>query len=286
MIIGYLLLIGGIGHVAAGLLAPATALTAVGGLWCLAGIANIALSRRARAKAPTGTSSGRIGADDLADPVARARMYRGTDGALGRGLLALACAAVAVGVGVWAPGFDSATSPWRIAMIIAGAFVGFLCLFGLLVYAASGVERSAVIPATVAILGMKETALHNGDSLPYIRFVLGVYGEGLPYYEATVQQPVPVLAVPRLAVGAQFPAMVAGPGKPNNVIVDWLKPIATPAAQATAAANTPAGVAFPPAGPAANDPAARLRELDSLQQQGLISADEYQAQRGRILDGI
>jgi len=284
MIIGYVLLIGGIGLLAAGLLLPVTALAAVGGLWCLAGIANTALSRRARSRAggSAGTSE-RISADDLVDPAARARMYRSTDGAPARGLIALACAGVAIGAGVWGPGFDSAADPWRITMIVSGAVVGFLCLIGLLVYASSGVERSAVIPATVEILGIKETPLHGGGSLPYIRFVLGVYGEGLPYYEATVQQPIPVLAVPKLAVGAQFSAMVAGPAKPNNVIVDWLRPIASPAAQPADAAQTPAST---PAHSPANEPATRLRELDSLQQQGLISADEYRAQRGRILDGI
>ncbi len=284
MIIGYVLFIGGIGLLAAGLLVPVTALAAVGGLWCLAGIANIALSRWARSRANrTAGPAVPINADDLTDPAVRARMYRGTDGALGRGLIALACGGVAIGAGIWGPGTDSAAEPVRITMIVSGAVVGVLCLIGLLVYASSGVERSAVIPAAVEILGIKETPLHGGGSLPYIRFVLGVYGEGLPYYEATVQQPIPALAVPKLAVGAQFSAMVAGPAKPNNVIVDWLRPIASPAAQRADAAQA---LASTPAHSPANEPATRLRELDSLQQQGLISADEYRAQRGRILDGI
>jgi len=285
MIIGYVLLIGGIGLLVAGLLLPVTALAAVGGLWCLAGIANIALSRRARSRAgeSAGTSE-RISADDLVDPAVRARMYRGTDGAPARGLIALACAGVAIGIGVWGPSLDSAAEPWRITMIVSGAVVGFLCLIGLLVYVSSGVERSAVIPATVEILGMKETALRSSGSLPYIRFVLGVYGQGLPYYEATVQQPVPLLTVPKLAVGAQFSAMVAGPAKPNNVVVDWMKPIATSPAQPAASAAEPTAATAAP--PAPGDPATRLRELDSLQQQGLISAAEYQERRGRILDGI
>lgn len=289
MIIGYLLLLGGIGQLAAGLLTEVPALTVVGGVWSLAGIVNIASSHlaRSRAQARTGTASS-INSDDLTDPIARARRYRSTGGAPGRGILALACAAAAIGVGVWAPGFDSATSitalPWRIPMIVAGAILGFLCLVGLLVYASASRMRSAVIPATVAILGMKETALHDSSQLPYIRFVLGVYGEGLPYYEATVQQPVPFLSIPKLAVGAQFSAMVAGPAKPDNVIVDWREPITSaPIRPATAAVS---GSAVPAAAPAAGDPAARLRELDSLQQQGLISPDEFQQQRSRILDGI
>jgi hypothetical protein len=286
MIIGYALLIGGIGLLGSGLLLAVFALTTVGAAWTLVGIANVAMSRRARSE--SGAIPGayvRIDADDLADPAVRARRSRGTTGALGRGLTALACAGVALGTGIWAPGFDSATEPWRIAMIVAGAVVFFLCLLGLLVYAASSRTRSAAFPATVEVLAMKETPLHDSGRLPYIRFVLGVYGEGLPYYEATIQQPVPALTLSKLAVGAQFSAMVAGPEKSGNVIVDWREPIASPAVQPAATRADPAAAATP-AHRSASDSAARLRELDSLQQQGLISADEYQTQRGRILDEI
>jgi hypothetical protein len=199
--------------------------------------------------------------------------------------MALACAGGAIATGIWAPGFDSATEPGRIAMIVAGAAVYFLCLLGLLVHASSSRMRSAVFPATVEILGMKETPLHDSGRLPYIRFVLAVYAEGLPYYEATVQQPVPALTLAKLAVGAQFSAMVAGPEKSDNVIVDWREPIAPPAVQ-PAATRADTAAESTPAHPSGSDPARRLRELDSLQQQGLISADEYLTQRGRILDSI
>lgn len=50
------------------------------------------------------------------------------------------------------------------------------------------------------------------------------------------------------------------------------------------------GVAVSPAhediGTRASDPGARLRELEELRAEGLISEDEYTAQRQKIIDGI
>lgn len=300
MIIGFLLLTGGAWQLVAGVLLPVTSLTAVGAAWTLAGIANIAMSRRARSRARgdgvlTGghgvvRTGGSVTADDLADPFARARLYRSTDGALTRGLIAIGCAAVAVGVGIWSVanrGIPGALAFWPIAMIVTGAVIGFLSLLGLLVYATSSVERSAIHPATVVILDMGQAALHASDRQPYVRFVLDVYPQGLPRYEATVQTPVPVLAVPKLVVGAQFPARVAGPDKPDAVIVDWNSPLAPPEPRRAPAA--PMFTGMPAAATplqTADDLATRLHELEALSAQGLISADEYQTQRTRILDSI
>lgn len=295
MIIGYLLLIGGAWQLIAGVLLPVTTLTAVGAAWALAGIVNIAMSHRARNRARdsgalTGGYSpaptdGPIPASDLTDPFARASRYRNADGALARGLIALACAAAAVGIGTWNIANQSlagALAPWPIAMVVTGAVIGLLCLVGLLAYATSGVERSATHPATVVILDVRQTALHTSDGLPYVRFVLDVYAQGLPRYEATIQTRVPVLAVAKLAVGAQFPARVAGPDKPHAVIVDWNAPLAPPESPQRPAASMPTEAPLPAAG----DLAARLNKLDALSAQGAISADEYRMQRARILDSI
>lgn len=277
MLLSYLLLIGGAAMAALGYAASATVITAVGGTWLVVSIVFWSLARRRRAAA--------IGPEDMANPAARARIRQVAGrGPAVRGLITLALAGGAVTTGILRLIERLLPDAAAIVPIIAGFLVGLLALMGLLMYAFSGAERSAVYPATVVILGYKDTTLSNGQQ-PYVRFVLDVYPQGLPRYEATVQTPVPALAVPKLAVGARFSAQVAGPGKPNTVLIDWSSATAGPAAP-----GQPAGPGGPPppaprpAAPA--DPAARLRELDTLHAQGLVTDTEYQAQRTRILDSL
>jgi len=248
-----------------------------------------------------------VRAEDMANPAARARLYRGVRGQLARGLIALTCAIVAVGVGIFYPFTHSGA---RIVPLICGGIVGILTLLGLLLYGASSVERSAVLPATVVILGYKQLPLRSGNGQPYVRLVLDVYPEGGSRYESTVQTIVPELAVPHLRVGAQFRAQVAGPEKPSAVLVDFSTAIEAGAAPVrSATARELAGVAGPdmtepaesgsgraraaagtgaPAEPRISnaDPADRLRELEELKTQGLVTDAEYRAQRSRILDSL
>lgn len=313
MIAGILLIAGGVAQLGLGWQLSVDGLMLVGGLWTVCGLVNVTWS-----KADKRSSAGRAAppaptepADLLNDPLAKAAALRVNRGAPWRGLITLVCAGAAIAVGVIGLGDAVASSlatgtpeaaafeAWRLLPIIAGGILGLLAVMGLLVAGFSGVERAAVLPATVVILGYKDSGLNNGSSRPMARFVLTVYAEGSPAYEATITSVVPVLAVPHLAVGARFPALAAGPSKPNAVIVDWNKPIDDGSTSGSAAggvgmtSGAPAGAvasggmgAVMGGGASGADPATRLRELDALATQNLISPDEYQAQRARILGGI
>ncbi|MEO7124868.1 MAG: SHOCT domain-containing protein [Nakamurella sp.] len=275
MIIGYLLVLGGLAQLATGWYAPVTVLVGIGGLWLVAGVINIAWSKRSR--------TGKSCPVDMTNPAARAKATQGVSGARGRGIVALLCAVAALAVGILRPGSDSAIEQWWPLPAVVGAFVGFLCLFGFFMYWASSVERSVTYLATVVVLGFKDlTVNHSSNNLPFVRFVLDVYPQGLTRYQTTIDSFVPILAVPHLAVGARFPAQVAGQEKPENVIVDWGSHIASASPAAPVLAHSP-DTLTPPSG---SDPSTRLRELDGLLSQGLVSEAEYESQRCRILDQI
>lgn len=318
MIAGVILILVGAVHLALGWHLSVTELTVVGGLWIVSGLVNIAWSKAARGAIPataarSATTPAGGSPDLITDPLARAAAVRSNRGAGWRGLITLVCVGAAIYVGAGA--FNGEPEGWQIFALVSGFTLGLLTVMGLLMFAFNGVERSAVLPATVVILGYKETGINNSAARPVARFVLTVYAEGCPSYEATITSIVPVLAVPHLAVGARFQALAAGPAKPNNVIVDWNKPLddgsgsgsagvapgvaaggvgMTSGAPAGAVAGGGSGAvmaggasgASDASGASRADPAARLRELDALAAQSLISPDEYQAQRARILDGI
>lgn len=215
MIAGIILIVGGLAHLAAGWITSAAALTAVGGLWIVAGIINSTTSRIAARGLPP--------ARDARDPALRRQALRRMRGVPLRGLITLVCAGAAIAVGI--AGIDSATTSdaWRALPIGAGIVMATLSLMGLMMYGATGVERSATQEATVVILGFQDRNVVSGGR-PLVRFVFDVYPTGMTNYQATVDTNVPLLAIPHLAVGAQFAAHVAGPDKPENVIVDWTAP--------------------------------------------------------------
>ena len=261
MIIAYMLILGGLVQLGAGWSISAATLVALGGLWIAAGAVNLALARR---RAPA-----TINRDVLNDPAARARVYQGMQGAQVRGRIALACGAAALAVGALGAGFDATNSTWRALPLVAGATVSGFALLGLFVYWASSVERSAKTPATVVIRTFKDKTVNVSNSSLFVEFDLDVYPDGMAPYQTTIDSAVPIIAASHLAAGKRFSAQVAGPDEPKNVIVDWRSPIeATPQA-----AGAPDG-------------ATRLRELDSLRTQGLVTEGEYQAQRARILETI
>lgn len=296
MIAGYLLAIGGIAQLIAGLRADLTPITTLGAVWIAAGAINVVSSTMSRRSKQT-----RMSTEDLANPAERAKVYQGVTGQLPRGLLTLVCAAASVGIGIqgvvattgtFSQLPDASTAGSYVVAIVSGGIVGVLALLGLLLYWSSGTERAARYPATVVILTFKELPLSNGANRPYLRFVLDVYPEGMTGYESTIQTVVPILAVPKLAVGARFSARVAGPDKPNAVIVDFTKPIGPLGSAAAVPAPVPAAgavaMAPPPAAPFTDghSTTGRLRELDALRAQGLVTEAEYAEQRARILASI
>lgn len=308
MISGFILLLGGVAFFLTGLGVDVPVLQLLGGIWALGGIFNIIGSKLARTVASDTSDSARLTSapaaatrtnhDDPLNPLSLARKRQTVRGAGGRGLVALICAALAVLVGIvggipWMDGpfgppdtsnvLDAAATamqPWRLLPLITGFILGLLSVMGLLVSGFSGAERAATHEATVTLLGYQDRGLNNSNGRPYIQAVFDVQAAGLPRYEATVTAVIPTLAVPKLFVGNRFPALVAGPEKPSVAIVDW-NAGASPGAVAPAASpQVPVGA------PAAPDPADRLRELDELRTQGLVTDAEYQTQRTRILDSL
>jgi hypothetical protein len=256
-----MLILGGLVQLGAGLSISAMTLAAIGGLWVVAGAVNLTLARR---RPPT-----TIDRDDINNPAARARIYQGMQGAQVRGRIALSCGVAALAVGVLGAGFDATNTAWRTLPSVVGAVVSAFALLGLFVYWASSVERSATTPATVVIRTFKDKTVNVSASSLFVEFDLDVYPEGMAPYQTTIDSPVPIIATSHLAAGNRYSAQVAGPDKPKNVIVDWRSPIET----APQTAGAPDG-------------ATRLRELDALRTQGLVTEDEYQAQRARILETI
>lgn len=324
MISGVILLLGGIAFFCTGLGVDVPVLALLGGIWAFGGIVNVIGSKLARAAtaneavaggagftpAPTVPPGGRSSHDDPLNPLVLARKRQTARGAGGRGLISLICAALAVVVGIvggipWMDGpfgppdtsnvlntVATAMQPWRLLPLITGIVLGMLSVLGLLASGVSGAERAATHDATVTLLGYKDRGLNNSSGRPYIQAVLDVRAVDLPRYEATITAVIPMLAVPKLFIGNHFSALVAGPDQPSVVIVDWNSgatlgsaPTPPPLAPPTRAAHATISPAAPAADPG-HDPAGRLRELDELRAQGLVTEPEYQAQRTRILDSL
>lgn len=326
MIAGVLLLIGGAFGSAIGFYLAVPALITVGFLWLVCGAINVLWSRAARTAPQDSTLAARLQANStvtlpadlqlaarppvdrdtlLVDPLARAKAYRSTRGAPARGLITLACAAAAIVVGILGAkrqvAFVTSSPPatfgirqfvanvWPTASIIAGSVLALLSVLGLLLYAGSSVERAATLPATVTIVTYRDSGLTNSSARPVARFTLAVTAQGHPGYRSEISAIIPPLAVPNVRAGARFPALAAGPATPDAVIVDWSKPLDAPLSVADrqegmtsfagSTMTTPAGAITPTS-------AARLRELDALAEQNLISSAEYEEQRSRILGDI
>ena len=113
----------------------------------------------------------------------------------------------------------------------------------------------------MVVRSYRGTALNATTTRPTVRLTLDVYPQGLTPYQSEILAAVPLLVIPELAVGSRFDALVAGPAKPKNVIVDWdsvLRKASAGEPDTVTPPTAPAPIAPP------MDPAARLRELDAL----------------------
>lgn len=121
------------------------------------------------------------------------------------------------------------------------------------------------LPGTAKILHVESTNVLVRDR-PQVRVQLRVELPGRPAYEAQllVVPPYGQSAVPDRIVPVQV-----DPADPQQMLIDWTR--APPA---------------PPAAPSDSDLAERLKQLDSLRRQNLISAEEYEAQRQRLLSEL
>ena len=103
------------------------------------------------------------------------------------------------------------------------------------------------------------------DATPRIEFVLDVKPETGAPYQVTKKATVPFTAIGSLAPGKGFQAKVAGAEEPTSMEIDWDSPLQDPSADSL------------------DD---RLRRLDDLKAQGLVTETEYDTQRRRLLDSL
>lgn len=250
----------GLVAVAVGIAVGEQGLVYAGGLWFVLGTLLWALVTRH--KRDPRRSSGDPAVDALQRGREAAPAWRYPVGitlvfAIGLGSLA---------IGILEVGFE-AGSGWRWAPIAVG---GLVTLFGVVnfVIRLSGVDLEAATPAgepqqaaTVTIEGKRQTGVYINEQ-PRIEFDLLVEPEGLPSYRVKKKATVPHSALSDIGIGDGFAAKV-DPADPDRIAIDWNAPIDGDA-----------------------DPGARLERLEDLRRRGLIDADEYEAQRRRIVESL
>lgn len=119
-----------------------------------------------------------------------------------------------------------------------------------------------VCAATVTIEGKRQTGTYINEQ-PRIEFDLLVEPEGLPSYRVKKKATVPHTALADIRLGDGFRAKVV-PGEEEQIAIDWDSPIEGSEA----------------------DPAQRLEQLEDLRRRGLVSPEEYRAQRERIIGSV
>lgn len=187
-------------------------------------------------------------------------------------LLFIALGVPSLLVGILQLGISDDHAAWRWLPIVVGGYGLFFGVVGGALYlTGSAIEAAAgpppTIPATLWIKAVRETGSYVNER-PRLEFVFRVEPDsstGVATYEVTKKATVPFTAMGSLKVGDGFKALVAGPERPTSMDIAWDQPVGT-ADEA--------------------DVATRLAALDALKAEGKVSEDEYQAQRGRILDSL
>lgn len=263
-----------------GVALSASGLVALGAFWVLMGLVARAYKQRLEQAGtdPAGGASPPARTAGLRPPVDVKSFAFGT-------LLWLAIGLPSVAVGVLELGIPAEHADWRWLPIVVGGFALSIGVLGAVLYGAGSValaaggSATADKPATLRIRKVTETGTYVNER-PRLEFVFLVEPDastGLASYEVTKKATVPFTAMGSLRVGDGFRATVAGPDQPTTMDIDWSAPV-----PATAdGADRPQG-----GDDAADDVSGRLEELERLHREAKISAEEYQAQRQRILDSL
>ncbi|MDZ5622289.1 hypothetical protein SFC88_15715 [Nocardioides sp. HM23] len=187
-------------------------------------------------------------------------------------------------VGILLLGIGGEDENWRwLPIVVGGLALGIgvisaaMYLAGASLQAVAELAPETEVPATLWVKSVRETGTFINER-PRLEFELRVEPDGateLPPYDVTKKATVPFTAMGSLRVGDGFRALVAGPDNPTAMEIRWDEPVA---GTTTAAAHgEPARVP---------DVSARLEELDALHRADQITAEEYEAQRVRILGSI
>lgn len=121
-------------------------------------------------------------------------------------------------------------------------------------------------PATAQVLSFDQTGVRVNDQ-PMLVLKMRIHGEDLVPFEVQAREVVPEIRIPLLHAG-QLPVLVDPETHEWEIDWDAARPVAPPA----------------PVDP--RTPAERLAELDDLLRRDLVSREEYDATRARILDEI
>ena len=161
-------------------------------------------------------------------------------------------------------------SEYRLLPLIVGSIIVALAVVAAAMYLLGSRISAAIgdpptVPAQIVVVSSKETGTYI-NNMPRLEFELDVTPEGAVTYRVTKRATVPHSALGGIQPGNGFKALVVGQQDPTNMDIDWSAPTAT----------------SPTVAPATD----RLRELDDLKSQGLITDDEHAAQRQRILDSL
>lgn len=130
-------------------------------------------------------------------------------------------------------------------------------------------------PALAQVLSFDQTGVRVNDQ-PVLLLKMRIHGEDIEPYEVQAREVVPEIRVPLLYAG-ELPVLVDP--ETNEWEIDWAaaKTMTPPVSPAPA-------VAAVPVAPADHRTAGeRLAELDDLLRQDLLSRDEYDAARARII---
>ncbi|MDQ6526963.1 SHOCT domain-containing protein [Nocardioides sp. LHD-245] len=125
-------------------------------------------------------------------------------------------------------------------------------------------------PARARVLSFEQTNVRINDQ-PLVKLRLEIHGDDLASFEVESRTVVPEIRLPLLYVG-DLPVLVDP--ESGEWQIDWDAAPIVPAAAAAAALTEE------------RTPAERLAELDDLLRRDLVSREEYDAARARILDGI
>jgi MFS family permease len=248
--------------VAVGIAVGEDGLALVGAIWVVLGTLLWTFYTRYEKELRKSVSTG----DPAVDALQKARA-RSSGGRYAFALVLVLTAGLApLAIGIAAVGFADG-SGWRWVPVAVG---GLITLIGLLSAAVrlSGADLEAAAKAgepqqaaTITIEGKRQTGVYINEQ-PRIEFDLLVEPEGLPSYRVKKKATVPHSALSDIGIGDGFAAKV-DPADPDRIAIDWNAPIDGDA-----------------------DPGARLERLEDLRRRDLIDADEYEAQRRRIVESL
>lgn len=146
--------------------------------------------------------------------------------------------------------------------------------------------RSNGRPARAQVVSFDPTNVRINDQ-PLLKLRLRIHGDDLAPFEVESSTVVPDFRMPLLYAG-DLPVLLDPESREWEFDWDAAEPVMpiTPGMPGMPGMSGMPGAAVHPPAPAEKTPAERLADLDDLLRRDLVSREEYDATRARILDGI